>query len=311
MKCYFALSDDVSANDGYYAMFLCALESARKNTTLDLHCLYDFRKTCCNTIEEDRIYQLLKKYDVTVHLTSIDFEDALLGVYTDDYLAQCNVTKSSLYSRFLRFMLADEEKEDEYVFYADTDVIFLKDFDLHSFKNLPETVGVCPEFKNNYSYSYFNAGIMLINIASYRKAKKQLIDMLVHRQKAPTECCDQGYLNVIYEHNFIRMDNAFNWKPYWGINENAVILHLHGLKPCIEKGKVSGYMQFVSFLMKQNRHAREGWMYYFSLFADYASSFANKAIVMENIEQTMNLQRPEDFTFIKRVIRKAGKILGK
>ena len=113
MKCYFALSDDVSNNDVYYWMFVATLNSAKKNTKLDLHCLFDFRKTNVENIEDDRIFQLLKKYEVNIHLVTIDFEDYLLKVYTDEYLKKCNVTKSSLYSRFLRFMIPDVEKEDE------------------------------------------------------------------------------------------------------------------------------------------------------------------------------------------------------
>lgn len=304
MKCYFALSDDVTESDSYYAMFMCALESARKNTSLDLHCLYDFRKTVSDNIEDDRMYTLLKQYNVTIHLTSIDFEKELCNVYTDDYLKECNVTKSSLYSRFLRFMLGDVEKDDAYIFYADTDIIFLKDFNIDTFAELPESVGVCPEFTNNYSYSNFNAGIMLIKLDSYRKAKEQLITFLKNGIKAPTECCDQGYLNLLYKKNFIRMNNCYNWKPYWGINEDAVIIHLHGLKPTLEEGQAPGYQQYLSFLIKQNKNAKEGWFYYFSLFSDYASSFVDKEVILSNLKYTMDSQRPEDFTILKRIIKK-------
>lgn len=308
MRCYFALSDDVSNNDVYYSMFICALESARKNTSFELHCLYDFRKAFVNDIEDDRIYKLLKKYNVIIHLISIDFESELLNVYTDDYLDEIHVTKDSLYSRFLRFMLPDVEKENEYVWYIDTDVIFLKDIVDSSISELPKTIGVCSESENNYTYTNFNAGVMLINVESYKNCKQKLISMLKNGERAENECCDQGYLNSIYKNNFSRLDNIYNWKPYWGINNNAVIVHLHGLKPRIEKNNAEGYIGFVSKYIWDNKKAKKGWKYYFSMFADYASSYVNKQIVMENIEFTLKKQRPFYFCFLFRALRKIRRI---
>lgn len=312
MKCYFALSDDVSNNDVYYWMFVATLNSAKRNTTLDLHCLYDFRKTNVENIEDDRIYQLLKKYEVKIHLSTIDFEDDLLQVYTDEYLKKCNVTKSSLYSRFLRFMIADVENDDEYILYADTDVLFLKDITLDSFPSLPKTVGVCPEFEDTYNYSNFNAGIMLINMESYKSAKKELYNYLKKKVRAKIECCDQGYLNELYQDNFEKLPNIYNWKPYWGINDAAKIVHLHGLKPRVDFSDVEcRFIPFVSQLMYENPDAKYGWFYYFNLFATYTGIKEMNPIVLTNLAVTMECQNPEYFSLKRRVVRKISKILGK
>lgn len=308
MKCYFALSDDVSNNDEYYYMFICTLESATQNTTLELHCLYDFKKTYSNNIEEDRIYLLLKKYNVQIHLISIDFEDSLFKVYSDDYLKEINVTKSSLYSRFLRFMITDVEQDDEYILYADTDLIFLKDITLNSFNKLPNTIGVCPEFKNTYRYTNFNAGVMLINLNSYKQAKEQLISLLNKRKKAKIECCDQGYLNTIYKKNFLKIPNTFNWKPYWGINDDAVIIHLHGLKPKVDYSKIECYfIEFISKLMFQNKNAIQGWMHYFFQFSKYSET--KTEIILNNLLYVLETQNPTYFKFFNRIKRKLNKII--
>jgi len=311
MKCYFALSDDVSNNDVYYWMFVATLNSAKKNTKLDLHCLFDFRKTNVENIEDDRIFQLLKKYEVNIHLVTIDFEDYLLKVYTDEYLKKCNVTKSSLYSRFLRFMIPDVEKDDEYVLYADTDVLFLKEITLEDFSFLPKTVSVCPEFENSYNYTNFNAGIMLINIASYKSAKMELCNLLKNEIRAKIECCDQGYLNELYQDNFEKLPNIYNWKPYWGINDDAIIVHLHGLKPRVDFSDVEcRFIPFVSQLMYENPDAKYGWFYYFNLFATYTGMKEMNPIVLTNLAITMECQIPHYFSFKSRFIRKLGKILG-
>lgn len=41
LKCYFAFSNDISQKVYYVEMLKACLESARRNTTLDLNCLYD------------------------------------------------------------------------------------------------------------------------------------------------------------------------------------------------------------------------------------------------------------------------------
>lgn len=301
MKCYFALSDDVSNNETYYAMFLCTLESAKKNTSLELHCLYDFRKTYTNFIQNDRIYKLLKEYGVIIHEISIDFEKSLFNIYTDDYLAKIGVTKNSLYSRFLRFMIADVEKTDEFVLYADTDVIFIKDITLDLFNEFPKTVAVCPEFDNTYKYQNFNAGIMLLNMTSYREAKNILIRMLNSKVYAKDECCDQGYLNTIYEKKFEKLDNRFNWKPYWGIDKNAYIVHLHGLKPSVNENVDNHFIPFVSELLKKNKFAKEGWFYYFDLFCKYAIKVCNRQEVLTNLLITLSVQHPESRTIFGKI----------
>lgn len=307
MKCYFALSDNVSNRDDYYYMFECSLESAKRNTTLDLHCLFDYRKTYTQKIEDDLIYQLLLKYNVTIHICSIDFESELLNVYTDDYLKEINVTKSSLYSRFLRFMIADIEKDDEYIFYVDTDVIFLKDIKIDDFNKLPNTIAVCPEFVNSYHYTYFNAGIMLINMNSYKKAKKELINLLKQKIKAKIECCDQGYLNLIYKNNFTKINNNFNWKPYWGINSDASLIHLHGLKPSISyENSEPFFMEFLSKLLFDNKNAKKVFFYYFNLFAKYAN--IKSEIVLTNLCITLMCQNEDYFLFKNRIVRKLKKL---
>ena len=314
MKCYFALSDDVSNRDEYFYMFRCTLESAVKNTSLELHCIYDFKGKNCASVDDDRIYKLLKEYEVNIHLCSIDFEEKLLGVYTEDYLKKISVTKSSLYSRFLRFMLADIEHDDEYIIYADTDVIFLKDISLDSFKTLPKTVGVCPEFVNTYNYDYFNAGIMLINLGSYKNAKKSFISMLEAKQNAKIECCDQGYLNLIYENDFLRLDNKFNWKPYWGINDDAVIVHLHGLKPKLDlKTLECRHEDWIAHLFFDNKNAKEGFFHYFNMFANYAGIDNNTVIT--NLLVTLQVQNESEIKkqrkILFRIARKIKKIFGR
>lgn len=43
---------------------------------------------------------------------------------------------------------------------------------------------------------------------------------------------DQGALIDFYNKSYqIIMNPMFNWKPYWGFNSSAVLIHFHGPKP--------------------------------------------------------------------------------
>jgi hypothetical protein len=42
---------------------------------------------------------------------------------------------------------------------------------------------------------------------------------------------DQGALNEFYGPSREVLGREYNWKPHWGVDENAVIVHFHGPKP--------------------------------------------------------------------------------
>ena len=42
---------------------------------------------------------------------------------------------------------------------------------------------------------------------------------------------DQGYLFEVSARQYEKLPIEFNWKPYWGYNPDARILHFHGIKP--------------------------------------------------------------------------------
>lgn len=46
-----------------------------------------------------------------------------------------------------------------------------------------------------------------------------------------TNLFDQGYINEVCDNEFDFLPLEYNWKPYWGLNENAKIIHFHGIKP--------------------------------------------------------------------------------
>ena len=81
LKCYFAFSNDIENNQVYIDMLMACLNSARKNTTLDLHCLYDGEKS-------DKLYLMLSDYNVHIHLCRIPFEESIYALYSESYMKE-------------------------------------------------------------------------------------------------------------------------------------------------------------------------------------------------------------------------------
>ena len=59
MKCYFCLTEPDSKNSVYNDMLYVTLKSARQNTNLDLHVLYDGSTS-------GRCYEILKEFNVNI-----------------------------------------------------------------------------------------------------------------------------------------------------------------------------------------------------------------------------------------------------
>lgn len=281
LKCYFAFSNDISNKHYYVEMLKACLESARKNTTLDLHCLYDGNK-------EDDLYDLLLQYNVKVKIASIPFYDKLSGIYTKEYMLDkfgFIISENSMRSRFLRMMISEYEN-DEYFLYCDTDLLFLKDITLNDFPCLPKTVAVCPEFEKSDNYDFFNAGVMLINTPVAKEKYKTFINMIENGIKAQTECCDQGYLNDLYRNQFDKLPLEYNWKPYWGINENTKILHFHGIKP---NEDINTKIDFLKAMLSENDSVA-AYYHYYDLYCDYIN--INKESCLNKLSKALLINFP-------------------
>lgn len=129
---------------------------------------------------------------------------------------------------WLRTNICLTEQEDEYVLYTDIDVLYRREPDLAKIK--PRYLAAAPEFDEK-CWSYFNSGVMVQNVPSlrgdYRRFERYLIANLCGRTYG---FHDQIAYNEFYGTRWERLPTELNWKPYWGINENAQLLHFHGPK---------------------------------------------------------------------------------
>ncbi len=260
MKCYFCLTEPDEQNSVYLDLLYVSLKSARQNTTLDLYALYDGSST-------GRCYEILKEFDVHIIEREFSHKKDLEKTYTkEDIKKFCGreVPYSKIAGTFMRFDIPFVEQEDEYVLYTDIDVIFLKDFLPDGFAK-PQYLAATAEFeKDPDKMTYFNAGVLYLNVKNMRDISAQIFEMLKNGIKNQTGLFDQGYLNQLCFDKMTVMPLEFNWKPYWGYNADARIIHLHAMKPGGNFAN-SGFAMTESALyntLKNHFQDVDGYVYY-------------------------------------------------
>jgi hypothetical protein len=168
---------------------------------------------------------------------------------------------------FLRIDLPTLGFVDDYILYADVDVVFAHDVRTTHFGTMmPKyfTLGA-EDIKNDTSG---NMGVMLINVKNMRRKYAELVQWTFSEDKQQHglhygQPCDQGALKVFFERSFqVLHEPLFNWKPYWGFSWNAAIIHFHGPKPAdytqfLQKKKVPQIYE--KLFASCNRSSSCGW----------------------------------------------------
>lgn len=249
-KWYFSINE--RGFDGCLDQITVATRSCLQKTSLVPHCVYGG-----SNAEHIRVMEDL---GVKVIPHRISIEGDLSAAYQDRYTV--------FSGHWLRIDLPILETEEDLVLYTDTDVVFLKELE-----EIPSTelIAAAPEFKID-DYSKFNSGVMLMNLRNLRKVHGEFIESIKERLhndfRYPAH--DQESYNRFFRDKYTHMSPIYNWKVYWGVNPEAVILHLHGPKFHIanqlragdEKGVPPGHTR----LWKKDPYA---YVHYEKIFRQY------------------------------------------
>ena len=213
MKLYMALNETgTSGGTGLHTRL--AVLSARRNTDLEPVMLY--------TGERNDFTRWLESQGVRV----IDSVVPYLGEIA-------RLTEEGRYSRatlghWLRTNVCLHETSDDFVLYTDVDVVFLSNPEVTHLR--PRFFSAAPEFKQD-CWNYFNAGVMVVNIdglrSDYEAFERYLVEQI---DKLTYGFHDQIAYNNFYRERWNRLPLELNWKPYWGISDEARIIHFHGPK---------------------------------------------------------------------------------
>jgi hypothetical protein len=220
MKWFFAVSEvslDHHDHD-FRALIRSAVNSARMKTQLIPHMIFDGA--------EGAFTAEMRALGVRVILHRITFYDRLRAAQESqrpDWGSYMFVASGAL----LRLEIPLIEQSDAYILYTDCDVLFLKNPDLSGLE--PPLFAVAPQQQQG-SYEDMNSGVMLMNLPKLRADLPAQIDFLCDNF-SEVNGFDQELYRTFYKGGWTGLSPTWNWKPYWGINPEATIVHFHGPKP--------------------------------------------------------------------------------
>jgi hypothetical protein len=276
MKWYFALNEAGTKSDiGLHTKL--AVLSARHHTALEPHLLY--------VGEPNDFTRWLSDNGVRVIPSRVPYHDSIMAL-----VEQQRYTTATL-GHWLRTNVCLEEKEDTYVFYSDVDVSFQKAIDLSQMQ--PRYFMAAPEFFAD-RWNYFNAGVMVINVVGLREEYPQFEHYLVENLEQHTYGFhDQIAYNVFYRGRWDRLPVELNWKPYWGLNQDAALVHFHG--PKIEA--------ITAILDGRWNYATDHGAQIGSLFANHVDSYVH--FLAAALRSAPGLPQ-QDFDLISRLVERMG-----
>jgi hypothetical protein len=215
MNWYFALGAASIGREGHDWLNLVrvAVQSARTHTTLVPHLLYDG--------EASDFTREMQMQGVKVIFHRVTFFDSLAkhGERDPNYLSIAS-------GAFLRFDIPVIERVAKYVLYTDCDVMFRRDPDF--FESGAPSLFSATSQTSDIPSEDMNSGVMLINVPAMRELHADLVNFTRVNLDLGL---DQEILRVFFDGKYTPMDRSLNWKPYWGINPAAQIVHFHGPKP--------------------------------------------------------------------------------
>jgi hypothetical protein len=227
MNWFFALAEDSTAFRQYAEMIMVAVHTARKFTSLRPHCLYDGGEN-----------------DFTAWLTRHDVKIVRHRCFLRARLTEFGITKgnphlaAALSSAFSRVELPEITTRlggGGRILYTDCDVVFAGEVVPELEANRCEYFAVAPEGTQN-DYSDMNTGVMLMNTDRLGERLPEFRDYISQNLPAlESESWDQAAYRRFYRNEegplWDRLRPELNWKPYWGENAQAKIIHFHGPKP--------------------------------------------------------------------------------
>ncbi len=207
MKWYFACNDK---NPDFFPLIFGAVNSALKNTNLEPNFIYDG--------SENELTLWLRENGVNIIKHRVNFYNALN--YNDQN--RFNIASGA----FLRCDIPIIETEDEFILYTDCDILFLKDFQT----DIKPSYFACSSQSDKNNFKHFNTGVMLMNVKKLRESHAKFCEFIIKNLKYLT-VFDQSAYQIFYGDKCSKLPVIYNYKPYWGIDENAYIIHFHGCKP--------------------------------------------------------------------------------
>lgn len=217
MKLFLATNSNTAKTDNI-KMLEKSVKSALKNTNFEVYVIFDGKKEELNLPKEVNIIEHRHRCYDSFKNSKRNTSEGVLTIASSAFLR----TEIPFLCKKLGF-------EDKYILYTDYDVLFMEAnySDLDNIK--PEFFAGCPEF-NKEDWNTINTGAMIMNIDHFWKIDNFIIDY-INKNFEKLSVWDQSMYNNLYKSKITKLPIEYNWKPYWGINNKAKIIHFHGAKP--------------------------------------------------------------------------------
>jgi hypothetical protein len=135
------------------------------------------------------------------------------------------------------FICSDLGYTDEFVLYTDCDVVFLHDIPEASTESFlrPTLFSCAPQTSQTDWENDLNSGVMVMNVANMRESFPSFKRFITSGDTLNYELFERGQFDQtayrrFYASQWDKLPLEYNWKPYWGFNEDALIVHFHGPK---------------------------------------------------------------------------------
>lgn len=261
MRIFFCINENglVASKAHYEAHLRVTITSCLLNTKL--------KPTLIYAGDDNNILRSIENAGVDVIRHKLSFHQQLKDVCSEN-----NVNFGVAEGAFLRIDIPDLT-EDEFVIYTDADVMFQRHPHLESVR--PDYFSATSEVGFEH-YGHPNSGVMVMNVKAMRAEKDEFIRRIVEGKMKTSlgDPYDQGHLTDHYKGRWNVLDQSFNWKPYWGLNEYAPIVHWHGVKfPAALANMAPAYFSYEPSRMhtKLFERAPDAYAWYIRKFSEILS----------------------------------------
>ncbi len=219
MRCVFCLA---GSDPEYIEMAKVLVLSAGANTRLELLCVYDG--------SDQRLIEWLESKNVLVIRWSVSFLEDLRDRYDGE--KSIEFCRGTFLCMEVPYILNHYGMEDEYILYVDTDTMFVDDVDLNDTQ--PQTF-CAPKDWSVSDNSRFSTGVLLMNcrflLSQYSVFQTHIRRHNYNFSFTGMGPCDQGAWNTFFENKSEELPNCYDWKPWWGSSDAAIVIHFSGPMP--------------------------------------------------------------------------------
>jgi len=235
MRWFFALNEACSTFPLYADLIKVAVLSARSHTKLTPCFLYDG--------QPNALTDWLEARGVAVVQHRSKFRERLKAMSKECKRPDIFRIGSGAFLRVdLPEVIVRLGWSDERILYTDCDVMFARDPEPDLSRVRCERFAVAPEFDPG-DYDRINTGVMVMNVPSLYRDREPFARFIWRNlDRLVDTAWDQEAYRLYYRrklpflpNGWSRLAPTLNWKPYWGENAAASIIHFHGPKPFHEE----------------------------------------------------------------------------